>query len=728
MPLLLGAFSVTVATGLIAVIGSLFDVSIFALNVASMIGLGLGIDFSLILITRFRQEMAAGFEPGEAMARTMSTAGRSITFSAVTVMLSMLVMTLFMHDFMILRSISMGVALVAFTSLLVALTLLPAVLGVLGHRIEWLRVVPSRRAEKQAQRGAWYRLSHAIMRRPWVWLVPSLVFLGLLALPVRQIKTGVKTTGDLPATAESVAGAQALGQAFGPGRLTPIQIVMQTGPGGLWTPQLLKAVQQLTDTAAADPRTQSVQSLSTVAQSAGISAARFTSLSSKLVKSNASLARKAGQFVNLNGDNDVALITIVPRTEEFAASHQALVHDIRDKIVPAMPQLNAYNVSVGGEAANSIDFTETVYGRFPLIVAMVLLMTFVILLMFFQSVTLPLKAMFMNLATMLATYGALVVLFQYGWGSGLFGFPSQGLLDLVTPVILYAILFALSTDYEVFMLSRVREFYQQMHNNAEAVAAGLQSVGGMISAAGLILIATFGAFATARIITLKELGLGLAIGVLLDSTVVRIVMVPATMRLMGDWNWWMPTWLKAVVPELREGPALITAPAAASVSAAPRPDALPVAAAQSPGHRAVSAEQTLLFSRPVIPLAEGHLRPMGDSIGTDAIVLPRATPMRIGRHDANELKLFDPMISRFHARIDCVDGQFFITDLGSTNGTYVNLRQMPAYDRTLLQTDDLIRIGNSDRLTFEFQMTPPERLSQPAQQGVRDIRQNPHGN
>ncbi|MBV9282720.1 MAG: MMPL family transporter, partial [Chloroflexi bacterium] len=222
MPLVLGACSVTMATALIALVGSLFDVSVFALNVASMIGLGLGIDFSLVLISRFRQEMAAGLRPDEALPRTMATAGRSVTFSAITVMLCMLVMTLFMHDFMILRSISMGVMLVAFTSILAALTLLPAVLSLLGHRIEALPVLRLRRRAARGGPGAWYRLSHAIMRRPWSWLAMALLLLAVLALPARDLRTEVETTGALPGTAESARGAQLIGDAFGPGRLTPI--------------------------------------------------------------------------------------------------------------------------------------------------------------------------------------------------------------------------------------------------------------------------------------------------------------------------------------------------------------------------------------------------------------------------------------------------------------------------------------------------------------------------
>ena len=714
MPLLLAAWSVTLTTALIGLLGSLTDVSVFALNVASMIGLGLAIDFSLIMITRFRQEMAAGLEPPEAVVRTMSTAGRSITYSAVTVMLSMPIMALVMRRFIIVQSIALGVMFVALTSLVVALTLLPAVLGLLGSRIEWLRVVPRRKAAIASEIGVWYRISHAIMRRPWMWLIASLIALTALAFPIRDLKTGVKTTGDLPSTTESVVGANLMSRAFGPGQLTPIQIVLRTVKNGVWTPRFLSDIQRLTDVLAADARVQGVQSLSTIATTAGIPAGSFTQLSRQAVDARFALARAATQVVNLNGRDDVALVTVTSRYTEFAPEHQRLVRDLRSKIIPGVAQLRAYDVSVGGEAASSIDFSDTLYQQFPIVIGLILVMIFIILLLFFHSITLPLKAMFMNLATLISTYGALVVLFQYGAGDGVFGFTSQGMLEAITPVILFAILLALSTDYEVFMLSRVKEYYEQSHNNREAVAAGLQSVGGTITAAGLILIATFSAFATAHVLTLKELGLGLAIGVLLDSTIVRVIMVPSTMRLMGDWNWWMPGWLAKLVPELREAPAL--GPASPAIAQA--------AAVARPGR----ANQTIQLSggQSALPLrVVGHLRPVGQSVGTDLITLPQTKPLRIGRSASNELRLFDERVSRFHSRIDFSRGHFFVTDVGSKNGTLLNGQRLPAYQRTPLRPGDVIQIGMLINVTFSFDLSPLEHTSVARPRGIADARSAP---
>jgi len=275
----------------------------------------------------------------------------------------------------------------------------------------------------------------------------------------------------------------------------------------------------------------------------------------------------AALFVNLDNGNDYAVVNVIPRYRPYDSRTEALVTAIKRLIIPSVSGLSDDRAYVGGVTANFQDFHNKLYGRFPYLVAAVLLLTFLILMMFFRSLFLPLKAILMNLASVLATYGVLVLIFQDGWGAGLFGFTPVGGVAVITPAILFVILFSLSTDYEVFMLSRIKERYDETHDNEEAVATGLQRTAGVITAAGLILIGVFGSFATAGLITIKEIGLGLAIGVLIDTVVVRTIMVPATMRLAGNINWTMPAWLERFVPELREGPA-VEAPAAAQHTSA----------------------------------------------------------------------------------------------------------------------------------------------------------------
>jgi putative drug exporter of the RND superfamily len=553
IPVVLGACAVLLSQALIYGIGSFLDMSVFSLNVSSMIGLGLGIDFSLMVVSRLRSEIATGRNRDDAISMAMATAGRSITYSALTVVLSMAIFTAIVSQLMIVRSLSLSVILVALTALAAGLTLLPALLAILGDRIEWAPVLPRRHADASGTSGFWYRLSRTVMRQPWLWLIGSLAVLVLLALPARNLKMAAASPGSLPSSTESVRGYNLMKSTFGEGTLTPIQIVVQATPGGVWTPEFLQTLRQLTARVAADPRVLQAQSLPTITSAAGLTPVQYAHLTASQVRSNPRLAAVVSNVVDVHGANDVAIVSITPRYGQFDSRQQQLVVDLRHSIIPGISGLSSYRVLVTGATPTFEDFQSQLYGRFPLIVGAVMLMIFLILMMFFQSIFLPIKAMLLNLFTVLATYGVLVLIFQNGIGEQLLGFHAQGLLSAITPAILFVILFALSTDYEVFLLSRVREFYRELGDNDEAVARGLQSTAGVITAAGLILVGTFGSFATASVVSIKEIGLGLAIGVALDTTIVRIIMVPATMRLMGDWNWWMPRWLGRFVPEISEG-------------------------------------------------------------------------------------------------------------------------------------------------------------------------------
>jgi RND superfamily putative drug exporter len=283
-----------------------------------------------------------------------------------------------------------------------------------------------------------------------------------------------------------------------------------------------------------------VLSLSTAAQAAGLPPAVFPSLTAELLRSDPKRAAQASRLVNLDAGGTDASITVYVSTSAFDDDHQALVRDIRERIVPSISELRPYRVLVGGLSAGVEDYADVLYSRFPLLVAVVLAVTFVILSLLFRSLVLPLKAILLNAISILATYGALVLIFEDGWGAGLLGLEPQGKLFVVTPALLFVILFGLSTDYEVFMLSRVAERFRQTGDNEESVASGLEHTAGVITAAGLVLVATFASFGTSQLIFLKELGIGLAIGVLLDTTLVRLVLVPASMRLLGRANWWLP--------------------------------------------------------------------------------------------------------------------------------------------------------------------------------------------
>lgn len=567
-PLVLGITSIVMATSLIFLVGSVAPTSVFALNVGSMLGLGLSIDYALFIVSRYRFQRAAGFGPEEALISTMATAGRSITYSGLTVMLGMLALAVLTIDIGIIRSIGIAVLLVAGAAVAAALTLLPALLAVLGDRIEWLRVLPKPRPKPPGE-GIWYRLSQMIMRRPWAWLLAGLLVLFIMAIPVHDLKLG---RGGTTTHDESRDGLDVVTQSFGGNQSNPILVVVDSRTSnGVWTPQFLEALDRLTTNIKSDPRVLEVSSLSTAF--ASLPHDQYLKLTASAYKATP-LAKVP--LVDADAGNDMAVVTIVPRFAVYDDRTESLVSDLRLQTVPASNLPSAYGVNVGGETAITLDYKDLIGHRFPFIVATVMVMIFLILMMFFQSLALPAKAMLLNLASVLATFGALVFIFQYGYGTKLMGFDSFHQISAVTPTILYVTIFALSTDYEVFMLSRVKEFFGRTRNNEESVAAGLQQTAGVITAAALILVGTFGSFATGDALAIKEIGVGLAIGVLLDATLVRVVLVPATMRLMGAGNWYMPAWLRKIIPEISEGEAPPASPLGRVAAAISRTMVLPV--------------------------------------------------------------------------------------------------------------------------------------------------------
>lgn len=576
IPLVLGGLAVASATGVLGLLGSHVPISVFAQNIGSLVGLGIAIDFCLIMVRRLREERAAGRGQDDAVSVMVATSGRSVLFSGVTLLLSTGLVTVVFMDMMIVRSITFGVLLVSAIGLAGALTLVPALLSILGERIEKLRVMPKPKP-RPANSGIWYRLSMSVTRRPTAWLLLSLVVLGGLAVPLMHMKLVGANTEALPAATESAQGARQVESAFGENALNPIKITIRgEDKDGVFTPEFLGALRTTTDALGEDARTERADSLSALFPK--LSDEQFkkldrASLDEPAPGSAASTARLAGQFVNLDGRGDTATISVVPKAGMYDEEHLDYVGDLRRHVLPERAELDGYEVKVGGDAASFVDFEESLYGRFPVVALVITVVILLLLLVFFRSVLLPLKAAVTSVLPLVATYGVLVWIFQDGHGASLLGFTSQGMLSVITPMIVFVVLFALSTDYEVFLLSRVRENYEQTGDTERSVATGLQQTAGLITAAALILIATFGSLAASEVVTLKEIGIGLAVGVLLDATIVRLIIVPATMQLARGGNWWLPGWLQRILPQIsHEGPA----PAARTESdACPEADDVP---------------------------------------------------------------------------------------------------------------------------------------------------------
>jgi putative drug exporter of the RND superfamily len=548
VPLVMGIVSVAASLAIVYLLALVSDVSIFALNIGSMIGLGLSIDFSLIMVSRFREELrSAPLE--QALERTLQTAGRSITFSGITLALTMTVLSLF--PVMVIRSVAVAIAIVAATAILTGLLLLPVVLVLLHRHLDrWnLR---AKLGFLQGSGTGWRTTIARVMRKPMASIGVALAVLGLIALPAAWLKIRGVTVDVLPQSTQSRQAVDLVRKDFGQGELSPIFIVVQAPTdGGIWTPKVLDGILALHERMKHDPRVDHVQSLATIVPNP--SKQFMEGLSPATILTSPDRTRIAKQVATLHGDQRTTVIIVYSKTGPTTHATQSLMLGLRDHAKQWAPGLAGMNVLVGGEPAEHYDFIRVVYSEFPILLVLSLLITFVVLMLFFHSLILPLVAIAMNAISLIASFGALVIVFQWGFGDSLFSFHSLGALEAYTPVMLFSVLFGLSTDYQVFLLTRVREQVRLGKSNEEAIAAGLEQTAGIITAAGLIMIVVFGSFAFTGVLVIKEIGFGLAVAVAVDATLVRVVLVPATMKLLGRWNWWMPNALDRVVPEIDEG-------------------------------------------------------------------------------------------------------------------------------------------------------------------------------
>ncbi len=522
-PVLMAPIAVSLALAVIAVLGRRIEMSIFVLNTASMLGLGIAIDYSLFMVNRFREELALGRDIETAVGRTVATSGRAIFVSAIVVSIGFYALSL--TGVAMLRSIGIGGGIVTGFSLLVALTLLPAVMGVLGPRINLFPVVPQRFSPRQL----WGQIARLVMRRPWFVILGVAIAIATLATPAFHLRVGVPGPQILPASVESRAGNDILNRHLGIANQSPVLVVVVRKPGTAAATSQATAFQVL-DRICNSPEVAGISSVPVPDSPAQVKPCQQV-LSSLQSPSKAATAK----VQTLSRTQNVALISVFLRTDPSSAAAEGYVSMVRRQ--PAIP---GYRVLIGGQTAGQIDFDHFLYAKFPYVILFVLVTIYVVLLFAFRSVLLPLKAILMNVFSVLAAYGAAVWAFQDGHLSRLLDFTVVGNIDSIVPIFLFSVLFGISTDYEVFLLTRVQEEYRKTGNNVESVAVGLEATGRIITSAAAVMIVVFSAFAFARLVVVKELGLGLAVAVLIDATLIRALLVPATMRLLGRWNWWMP--------------------------------------------------------------------------------------------------------------------------------------------------------------------------------------------
>jgi len=543
LPALVGGGAVAVSLALIFGLGHLTTLSIFVLNITTLFGLGLGVDYSLFMVSRFREELAHGRSVEEAVAISVATAGRAVTFSGLTVSIGLAGLVFFRIN--MLRSVGMAGVLVVILAILAAITLLPAALSIIGHRINafpvrlprlWHRKVrgttptlfPATPSAND-QHGFWYRLSHVVMRYPIQVFVPVFLVLVALGLPFLSVRFSAPDASILPPDVPSRAAFDLLGKRFNDRESTPILLAVQT-PGNVLTTANINNLYYYVQRIQADPRVARVDSI--------VSAdSRFTLAQYEQVYTHPQQIADPylSVFLKSSVSGNTTLILVISKYGMLDQRSQALVQTIRNTSPGS-----GITTLVDGSTAGDMDYVTSLYTDFPIAVAVVATTTYIVLLFLFRSLLLPLKAILMNTLSILASYGALVVIFQNGFLHQLLGFTPLGFVEASGPILLFCSLFGLSMDYEVFLLSRIQESFWQTGDNTRAVALGLQRSGGIITSAAVIVIVVSSCFATADMILVKALGLGMALAVVIDATLVRGLLVPATMRLLGNLNWWLP--------------------------------------------------------------------------------------------------------------------------------------------------------------------------------------------
>ncbi len=505
LPIVVGVVGAASGVAVVGVGANWVDMPSFAAPVAAMIAIGVGIDYALLVVTRFREALHDGLEPADAIVLAQSTAGRSVLFAGITVVIASL--GLVMMNLKLITGVALGIAASVLITMLAAVTLLPALLAFLGHRLR-----KSGRRSQGVPGGdgtSARRWSRVVQRRPHVWAVAATAALVFLSIPALDLRLGFGDAGTRPTTDTSRRAYDLLADGFGPGTSGPLVLAAELGGG--------------------EDRSR-VEGLVTV------------------LRDDSAVADVSPPI--LSEDGSVAVVQVIPTTGPRAAATTDLVHRIRDDLVPTYTAGSDVDVLVGGTTAAAVDFADYTADRLPLFLGVVLGLALLLLLVVFRGLFVAVKAVVVNLLSISASFGAVVAVFQWGWGVEVLDLGASAPVEAWAPMMLIAIVFGLSMDYEVFLLSRIREAYDAGAGNAEAVSEGLARTARVITAAAAIMVCVFGSFVLGSSRELQLFGFGLAFAVLIDATVVRMVLVPALMELVGDRNWWLPGWLDQSLPHL----------------------------------------------------------------------------------------------------------------------------------------------------------------------------------
>jgi RND superfamily putative drug exporter len=508
LPIATALVGIGCGAAIVMLLANFLDMPDFTVQAVLMISIGVGIDYALFIVTRYRESLSRGSDPEDAVVTSLDTAGRAVLFAGTTVVIALMGLLILNND--TFRGVAVGTTIGVLVTMLASLTLLPALLGFVGRKIDRFGLPHRKAAAGEHRASFWYRWSRVIQRRPWPAFVVALVILLVLALPIVSLRLGFGDAGNRPTADTTRQAYDLLSEGFGPGFNGPLLLVAETPSG----PEDLAALQSLSET---------------LLQTEGIEFA------------SAPIPNEAG---------DAAIMQIFPTTSPQEEATADLVSRLRDHVVPDALAGTGIEPQIGGLAAAVEDFSDYTFRMLPVVMGLVLLLSFLLLTAVFRSLLVPLKAVVMNLLSVGAAYGLMVAVFQWGWGIALIGVGKEGPIEAWAPMMLFAVVFGLSMDYEVFLLSRIKEEYDRTGDNALAVADGVAATARVITAAAAIMVCVFGAFVLGPDRALKLFGFGMAVAVLIDATIVRLVLVPATMELLGDRNWWIPRWLDRALPAI----------------------------------------------------------------------------------------------------------------------------------------------------------------------------------
>lgn len=514
LPVISALSGLGVGTMIILIVARFVDIPGSGPAVATMIGIGVGIDYALFIISRHRENLANGADMAESIGRTLATSGQAVIVAGGTVIIANL--GLLLVGIPIISAIAYATAIAVASAIIVSLSLLPAILGVLGTRINSLKIDFLHRSAQKSDRqkaktSFWGQWAHRVTNHPWRYIIGSLLVLSLLIVPVFKLKLGSPNPEATPTKETQRRAYDLVSQGFGVGINAPLIIAVQLPQDQAQNQVVLKKlildVSKTDDVLAVTPPT-------------------------------------------FSANQTAALITVIPKTAQNDPATTQLVKTLRDQTIPSAIQDSPLRAYIGGTTAAFIDITTQISRRMALFIGVVLLLTFLLLMVVFRSLFIPFKAVVMNLLSVLSAFGVIVMIFQWGWGRNIIHLSAIGPIISYVPMMIFAILFGLSMDYEVFILSRVREEYNKTGDNKAAVIEGITRTSRLITAAALIMISVFMAFVISDDPVIKMFGMGLAFAVFIDATIIRLILVPATMDIAGKANWWFPTWLKKVIPNV----------------------------------------------------------------------------------------------------------------------------------------------------------------------------------